>query len=229
MLLAFVESPAVKPAVAVAVGAVLAAEVPPTGPPYPPELGGRACWFSPLADWVSYQSANDVQPASMRRGGTDRTHFAIFRQVDLQSLGVVLETQRRHGEENVLAVDGLALLLLAFLRGYSARSVGGKTQSWTRESNNSPSLVMNEINSLTHSCIHSLASLAIFALSGNAVFIILATGAKLRILASDAAACEVSLDVGRDVGGEYSAMMTSLCLYQPTRVELGCKSWLEVK
>jgi hypothetical protein len=208
MLLAFVESPAAKVAVAVAVGPVLAAEVPPTGPPYPPELGGRACWFSPLADWVSYQSANDVQPASMRRGRKDRTHFAIFRQVDLQSLGVVLETQRRHGEENVLAIDGLALLLLAFLRGYTARSV---KNSKSDESNNSPSLVMNEINSLTHSCIHSLASLAIFALSGNAVFIILATGAKLRILASDAAACEVSLEVGRD-GGEYSAMMTSLSL-----------------
>jgi hypothetical protein len=43
---------------------------------------------------------------------------------------------------------------------------------------------MNEMNSLTHSCIHSLASFAIFALSGNAVFIIRATGAKLRMLAS---------------------------------------------
>ena len=48
-----------------------------------------------------------------------------------------------------------------------------------------PSLVMNEINSLTHSCIHSLASLAIFAFSGSAVFIILATGAKLCMLASE--------------------------------------------
>ena len=47
-----------------------------------------------------------------------------------------------------------------------------------------PSLVMNEMNSLTHSCMHSLASLAIFALSGNAVFMIRATGAKFRILAS---------------------------------------------
>jgi len=46
---------------------------------------------------------------------------------------------------------------------------------------------MNEMNSLTHSCMHSLASLAIFAFSGRAVFIILATGAKFRMLASDAA------------------------------------------
>jgi hypothetical protein len=47
-----------------------------------------------------------------------------------------------------------------------------------------PSLVMNEINSETHSCMHSFASFAIFAFSGNADFIILATGAKLRMLAS---------------------------------------------
>lgn len=50
-----------------------------------------------------------------------------------------------------------------------------------------PSLVMNEMNSDTHSCMHSFASLAIFAFSGRAVFIILATGAKLRMLASEAA------------------------------------------
>ena len=48
-----------------------------------------------------------------------------------------------------------------------------------------PSLVMNEMNSLTHSCIHSLASLAIFAFSGSAVFMIRATGAKFWMLASD--------------------------------------------
>lgn len=44
-----------------------------------------------------------------------------------------------------------------------------------------PSLVIKEINSLTHSCMHSFASLAILALSGSAVFMILATGAKLPI------------------------------------------------
>jgi hypothetical protein len=44
---------------------------------------------------------------------------------------------------------------------------------------------MNEMNSLTHSCIHSLASLAILAFSGRAVFMIRATGAKFRMLASD--------------------------------------------
>ena len=53
-----------------------------------------------------------------------------------------------------------------------------------------PSLVMNEMNSLTHSCMHSFASLAILAFSGRAVFMIRATGAKLRMLASDEAAKE---------------------------------------
>jgi hypothetical protein len=38
-----------------------------------------------------------------------------------------------------------------------------------------PSLVMNEMNSLTHSCMHSFASLAILAFSGRASFMIRAT------------------------------------------------------
>lgn len=54
---------------------------------------------------------------------------------------------------------------------------------------NGPSLVMNDINSLTHSCMHSLASFAILAFSGRAVFMIRATGAKLRMLASDDPSC----------------------------------------
>lgn len=45
--------------------------------------------------------------------------------------------------------------------------------------------MMKLMNSLTHSCMHSLASFAIFAFSGSAVFIIRATGAKLRMSASD--------------------------------------------
>jgi len=40
------------------------------------------------------------------------------------------------------------------------------------------------MNSLTHSCMHSFASFAILALSGRAFFMIRATGAKLRMLAS---------------------------------------------
>jgi len=44
---------------------------------------------------------------------------------------------------------------------------------------------MNEMNSLTHSCMHSFASFAILAFSGSAVFMILATGAKFLMLASE--------------------------------------------
>src|ERR1700761_5537666 len=59
---------------------------------------------------------------------------------------------------------------------------------------------MKDINSETHSCMHSFASFAIFAFSGKAIFMIRATGAKLRMLASDAALLLVFLDV--DWGGE---------------------------
>jgi hypothetical protein len=73
---------------------------------------------------------------------------------------------------------------------------------------------MNEINSLTHSCIHSLASFAIFAFSGRAVFMILATGAKLRMLASDAPsplpALPEARGVGEDCGEEEARDMIGL-------------------
>jgi hypothetical protein len=42
-------------------------------------------------------------------------YLSISGQIYLQGLRIVLETQRRHGEENVLAVYSLALFLLAFL------------------------------------------------------------------------------------------------------------------
>lgn len=54
-----------------------------------------------------------------------KSYLAIFRQIDLERLGVVLKTQGRHGEQNIFTVDGLALLLLAFfgsfVDGMSAR------------------------------------------------------------------------------------------------------------
>lgn len=42
-------------------------------------------------------------------------YFTILGQVDLQSLGVIFETERRHGKEDVLAVDRLSLFLVTFL------------------------------------------------------------------------------------------------------------------
>lgn len=62
-----------------------------------------------------------------------------------------------------------------------------------------PSLVMKEINSLTHSCMHSFASLAILAFSGRAVFMIRATGAKLRMLASETRLCCLEPRGGGDI------------------------------
>jgi hypothetical protein len=61
---------------------------------------------------------------------------------------------------------------------------------------------MNEMNSLTHSCMHSFASLAILALSGSAIFMIRATGAKLRMLASEAVLLFAAALFGVDCGGE---------------------------
>jgi len=72
-----------------------------------------------------------------------------------------------------------------------------------------PSLVMNEMNSETHSCMHSFASFAIFAFSGKAPFMIRATGAKLRILAS-LCSCLLALKrcaVGESECGEDEDMM----------------------
>jgi len=61
---------------------------------------------------------------------------------------------------------------------------------------------MKEMNSLTHSCMHSFASFAILALSGRAIFMIRATGAKLRMLASDAVAAALFVPLGVVCGGE---------------------------
>jgi len=70
---------------------------------------------------------------------------------------------------------------------------------------------MNEINSLTHSCMHSFASLAIFAFSGRAVFIIRATGAKFRISVSDIETVGLSTSVG--ASGEVRAGVAPSALF----------------
>lgn len=119
-------------------------------------------------------------------GGQFQTHFAILGKIDLERLGIVFEPERGHGEQDVFAIHRLALLLLAFL-GCCATLVNRPSSS-PRHPAHIPSLVMNEMNSLTHSCMHSLASFAILAFSGSAVFMMRATGAKLRMLASDVAA-----------------------------------------
>jgi hypothetical protein len=132
-----------------------------------------------------------------RGKGEGQTHFAIPRKVDFQCFRIVLEAKRRHSKEYVLAIDSFALLLLALFGGCHRH----QRPSHTCEVRDSPSLVMNEMNSLTHSCMHSFASFAILALSGSAIFMIRATGAKLRMLASDAAAL-LFVFLGVVCGGE---------------------------
>lgn len=45
------------------------------------------------------------------------THLAELLQVEFERLHVHVEAQRGHGEEDVLAIDGLPLLLVAALAG----------------------------------------------------------------------------------------------------------------
>lgn len=56
-------------------------------------------------------------PTFERRGPRSPTHLAELLQVELERLHVHVEAQRGHGEEDVLAVDGLPLLLVAALAG----------------------------------------------------------------------------------------------------------------
>ena len=114
------------------------------------------------------------------------TYFAIFRKVYFEGLCVVFESERRHGKQDILAIDSLPFFLLALFRSCGsprAEQADSSVFSCMEASRRTglPSLVMNEINSLTHSCMHSFASFAILAFSGKAVFMIRATGAKFRI------------------------------------------------
>ena len=117
--------------------------------------------------------------------GQAGTHFAIFGKVYLQCLCIVLEPKRCHGKQYVFAIHRFPLLLLTLFGCCATTSISKEHPVKEEGGEHEPSLVMNEMNSLTHSCMHSLASLAILALSGSAVFMIRATGAKLRMLASD--------------------------------------------
>ena len=49
-------------------------------------------------------------------------YLPITRQIDLQGLGVILEAKRRHGKEDILAIDRFALFLLAFFGGWASKS-----------------------------------------------------------------------------------------------------------
>ena len=51
------------------------------------------------------------------------TYLSVPRQVDLECFAIVLKAERCHCEDDIFAVDGLALLLLTFLRCCKARSL----------------------------------------------------------------------------------------------------------
>jgi hypothetical protein len=114
-----------------------------------------------------------------------QTHLSITGEINLQRLAIILKAKGCHGEENIFTVDRLALLLLALLGCCCTISrIRDTADAVLQKAQYVPSLVMKEMNSLTHSCMHSLASFAILAFSGNAIFMIRATGAKLCMLAS---------------------------------------------
>lgn len=110
---------------------------------------------------------------------------------------------------------------------------------------NTPSLVMNEMNSDTHSCIHSLASFAIFAFSGRADFMIRATGAKFRMLASESRLLLAGAMDGRQLGSDEEGgdeddmapvtarrpfLLNGSCRYRPGTDLVGqrrCEMWLD--
>lgn len=63
-----------------------------------------------------------------KQKGREKEKFAAYlpiaRQIDFQSLGVVLESKRSHSKEYVLAVDRFALLLLALFGGWASKVSG---------------------------------------------------------------------------------------------------------
>lgn len=49
-----------------------------------------------------------------------KSHLAIFREINFEGLGVVLEAEGRHRKEDIFSIDRFSLLLLAFLGGFNS-------------------------------------------------------------------------------------------------------------
>lgn len=76
-------------------------------------------------------------------------HLLVFLKKKLQPWQVSIKAETLHRVNNVISINSLSLVVLALLRGWGKKGI--------------PSLVMNEMNSLTHSCTVSFASFEIFA------------------------------------------------------------------
>ena len=71
---------------------------------YPEKRKSKCSCFIQLTEHVVSEVIEAVGRLSVGLGG-----LSILLQVQLQRLDVVVEAQRRHGEQDVLAVDGLPL------------------------------------------------------------------------------------------------------------------------
>lgn len=70
------------------------------------------------SDYSSSYARKGSATNEMGEEGKGAAYFAVARQIDFQGFGVVLEAKRGHGKEDVLAIDRLALLLLALFGGW---------------------------------------------------------------------------------------------------------------
>lgn len=91
------------------------------------------------------------------------TDLAVLGEIDLEGLGIVLKSKRSHGKQNILAVDGLALFLLAFLGCYRRFISCGPCDSIKLKT---LTLASDEGDELAHAFLHAflgfLCNLRIF-------------------------------------------------------------------
>jgi hypothetical protein len=57
-----------------------------------------------------------IDSANAPGKGKSDAYLSVTCKINLQSFGVVLEAKRRHGKQDIFAIDSLSLLLLTFLR-----------------------------------------------------------------------------------------------------------------
>lgn len=88
-------------------------------------VGGTSFSFRARLTWtLVFTTSNKVleivsiQLNASCSGLLSSAHLSVPGKVDLQCLAVILKPEGCHGEQNILAVDGLSLLLLTFFRSW---------------------------------------------------------------------------------------------------------------